>query len=335
MRKGRVNAARARRVARRMLDAAHASGPPKPPSTGQAAYDSWLVGLYDEKLSELDRACADAGAEALPLFRDLDDDLWAILLGRQYTRYPNIRALMSGAPDPSLQVRWNGATGLELLNQSRSFYVKAKVQIEKHGPVGLPSAKVLDFGCGWGRLTRFFSRDLEPGALFGCDPVEEILDVCRETRVPATLAQSEFVPQRLPFDERFDVVFSFSVFTHISESAARSCLEAIHGGMKAGGLLLLTIRPPAYLDLSEAMHGARNSLGPDLLAAMADPRYVFVPHPADPDHPQFDGTEMTYGESVISIRYVKERWADLFELVEVGMLTGDMYQVVLTLRRVG
>lgn len=316
-----------------MLAAARAGGPPQPPSSGTAAYDSWLFGLYDETLADLDRACADAGPDAMKLFRRLDDDLWAILLSRQYTRYPNIRALMPAAPEPSLQVRWNGATGLELLNQSRSFYLKARQQIEKNGPVALSSAKVLDFGCGWGRLTRFFARDVEPGALFGCDPVDEILDVCRETRVPATLARSEFLPESLPFRERFDVVFSFSVFTHISESAARTCLEAIHGGMNPGGLLLLTVRPPAYLTFCDAMHPIRDSLGPDHLTRMAEPHYLFVPHPADPSHPQFDGTEMTYGESVITIPFVKEKWSDLFELVEVGMSNSDLYQVVLTLRR--
>jgi SAM-dependent methyltransferase len=316
-----------------MLAAARAGGPPQPPSSGPAAYDSWLFGLYDETLTDLDRTCADADSDALKLFRGLDDDLWAILLSRQYTLYPNIRALMPAAPDPNLQVRWNGATGLELLNQSRSFYLKARQQIEKNGPVALSSANVLDFGCGWGRLTRFFARDVDPGALFGCDPVDEILDICRETRVPATLARSEFLPENLPFRERFDVVFSFSVFTHISESAARTCLEAIHGGMNPGGLLLLTIRPPAYLTFCDAMHQIRDSLGADHLARMAEPHYLFVPHAADPNHPQFDGTEMTYGESVITIPFVKEKWSDLFELVEVGMSNSDLYQVVLTLRR--
>lgn len=316
-----------------MLAAARGGGPPGPPTTGPSAYDPWLFGLFDRELAELDRVCAGSGEEALPLLRDLDDDLWAILLTGRYTLYPGIRSLMPTSPDPALQLRWNGATGLDLLNQSLSFYKKAKGQIEKHGEVGLPSSRVLDFGCGWGRLTRFFARDVEPGALFGCDPVEEILEVCRESRVPATLARSDFVPERLPFDQRFDTVFSFSVFTHISEAAARACLEAIHASLNPGGLLLVTVRPPAYLTFCEAMHPVRDSLGPDHLSRMSEPHYLFVPHPADPGHPQFDGTEMTYGESVITIPFVRERWSDLFDLVDIGMLNGDIYQVVLSLKR--
>ncbi|MCO5314721.1 MAG: class I SAM-dependent methyltransferase [Solirubrobacterales bacterium] len=303
------------------------------PDPEPATFDPWLAGFHDETLTGLDRACAGAGTEALPLFRKLDDDLWAVLLSRNYSRYPNIRALMPDSPAPELQLRWNGAAGLDLLNQSRSFYGRVKREVGRHAATGLPAAKLLDFGCGWGRLTRFFSRDVAPGALFGCDPVEEILDVCRESRVPATLARSQFLPESLPFAERFDLVFSFSVFTHISESAARTCLEAIHDGMNPGGLLLLTIRPPAYLDLCAAMHPVREELGPEYLSRMSEPHYLFVPHPAEPDHPQFDGTEMTYGESVVTIPYVRENWSDLFELVDVSLLTADLYQVVLTLKR--
>jgi hypothetical protein len=42
---------------------------------------------------------------------------------------------------------------------------------------------------------------------------------------------------------------------------------------------------------------------------------------------------MTYGEAVISLAYVRERWLDRFELVDVHVPTEDPYQVALTLRR--
>ena len=42
---------------------------------------------------------------------------------------------------------------------------------------------------------------------------------------------------------------------------------------------------------------------------------------------------MTYGEAVVTLPYVRRRWADLFELLEVDLIVGDLYQVMLTLRR--
>lgn len=300
---------------------------------GSGRYDSWLVHFFAPQLDPIEAACAATGDDALELFRELDDDLWAVLLTRDYTVYPGIRALMPGAPDLSVQRRWNGWTGLRLLNESKAFYRLARQIHRRHSPIPLADSHVLDFGCGWGRLTRFFARDVGPGSLFACDPVQEIIDVCEETRVPATLARCEFVPERLPFAEKFDLVFAFSVFTHLSEPAHRACLEAIHASLKPGGLLVVTIRPPAYLRHCERLHPLLDSLGPDVGAELERPRYLYVPHPPEEGHPQFHGAEMTHGETVITLPYVRESWSSLFELLDVRLLTEDLHQVVLALRR--
>ena len=41
---------------------------------------------------------------------------------------------------------------------------------------------------------------------------------------------------------------------------------------------------------------------------------------------------MTYGETVITLPYVRERWSRWFELLHSDLLIGDLHQVVLTLR---
>ncbi len=163
-------------------------------------------------------------------------------------------------------------------------------------------------------------------------PSETILDVCRKTRVPARLARSEFVPEQLPFDAPFDLVLSFSVFTHLSEAAHESCLRALHAAMRPGAVLVVTVRPPEYLLLSPAMHPALNSLGPGYLDELRKPRFLFAPHPTD-RHPQYDGGEMTYGEAVITLPYIRERWSEMFELLEVDLLAGDLHQMMITLTR--
>ena len=97
--------------------------------------------------------------------------------------------------------------------------------------------------------------------------------------------------------------------------------------------MVLTIRPPAYLDYDPKMHEARDALGSDPVAALAEPRYVFVPHPHDPSHPQYETVAMSYGETVISLPYVRERWSDLFELTDVKVIPEDIYQVAITLKK--
>lgn len=315
----------------------HAAVPAPDPTAGDAQepveldVDGWLTSLYGEQLAEIDAACVGVGPEAFARFRDLDDDLWALLLSRSYTSFPNIRALMPDVPAPGLQMNWNGAHGLPLLGQSKGFYRHVKTMVAAHGSRSLESSRVLDFGLGWGRLTRFFARDVEPGNLMGVDPTPEIIEVCRASRVPAALAKSEFLPESLPFGE-IDVAYSFSVFTHISEQAAEACLEALHASIVPGGILVLTIRPPGYLELDHRMQDALAEVG-DPVAAMREPRYIFVPHPVEGGHPQYDGGEMTYGEAVISLPHVREHWGERFELLDVKVATDDIYQVALTLRR--
>jgi SAM-dependent methyltransferase len=289
-------------------------------------YDSWLEAFPGERLERLDAACAAGGADKLALFRELDDDLWALLLTQEYELYPNIRALLPDVPEASFQELWNGASGVALAAQSKAFYAKLKGRFREHSSVPLEAARVLDFGCGWGRLTRFLTRDVEPGDLYGCDPVEGILDVCRRNGVPATLARSEFLPERVPFDVEFDLAFSFSVFTHLSERSHEACLRALHGSLKPGAILVVTVRPPAYLAHSEMMR-------PPLDSPRTETGFVFAPHPVDPGHPQYVGGQMDYGEAVITLPYIREHWASMFELLHVDLLIGDLHQVMLTLRR--
>ena len=228
---------------------------------------------------------------------------------------------------------WNGASGLTLLSQTKAFYRHCKAMVAAHGPKPLADSRVLDFGLGWGRITRFFARDIAPGSLLGVDPTEDILEVCRQSRIPAELARSEFLPKTLPFDG-IDLAYSFSVFTHISEGAADVCLDALHAALNPGGLLIVTIRPPAYLQLDPKMHGALAELG-DPVEALKEPRYVFVPHDAD-GHPQEGSVaegEMTYGDCVISLPFVRESWGDRFDLLDVHVTSEDIYQVAVTLRR--
>jgi SAM-dependent methyltransferase len=322
----------ARRLARTGIGRRAVSGLRTDPSP--ARLDEWLVPLFGEELGRIEKAVKGAGPEGYAEFRDLDDDLWSLLLTKEYDAFPGIREFLPGHPEPALQEMWNGTSGTTLAAQSVCFYRKLKEMQGTHGSGDLAKARILDFGCGWGRLTRMLAKDLDPGLLYGCDPVEDILDVSRRTGVPAELARSKFLPESLPFEEKFDLVFSFSVFTHISEAAHLASLKAIHGGLNPGGLFVVTVRPPAYIDFNPLMQPAVDRLGPDRLAELRKPNYVFVPHDTD-GHPQYDDAAddpMSYGETVITLPYVREKWSEMFELLDVSVMTGDMYQVALTLR---
>lgn len=302
-------------------------------SVAVSGYDSWLQTFWGEELGQIDAACAGAGPEALALFRELDADLWALLLTREYDLYPGIQALLPEVPEATLQATWNGASGVALASQSLAFYEKLRRLYARHSQVALEHSRVLDFGCGWGRLMRFLARDVAPGALFGCDPTEPILDVARRARVPGQLARCDFVPQRLPFEQRFELEYAFSVFTHLSEAAHQASLRALHAALVPGGILVLTIRPPEYLRVCERLEPVLESLGPRAADRLAEPLYLFAPHPEQPFGLPLPGGDVTYGETVITPAYIGEHWTEDFELLEIDLLLGDPHQVVVALRR--
>jgi SAM-dependent methyltransferase len=322
--RGIASAVRARRVVR----PGHASAAP-------VRYDSWLQTFWGTELERIDAACTGAGPEALALFRELDADLWALLLTREYDLYSGIKAQLPDVPDAALQETWNGTSGAPLAAQSLAFYEKLRRLYARHSELALERSRVLDFGCGWGRLMRLLARDVAPGALFGCDPTEPILDIARRTRVPGVLARCEFAPRRLPFEQQFELAYAFSVFTHLSERAHRASLQALHAAIVPGGLLVLTIRPPEYLRVCERLAPALESLGPWHDERLDEPLYLFTPHPAQPFGVQAPGHEVTYGETVITPAYIREHWTKRFDLLEFDLLLGDPHQVVVTLRRRG
>ena len=309
------------------------AGTPVAPAPDRLALDSWLSTFWGAELDELDARCAASEAVPWDAFGALGDDVWAALLTQDYHAYPHIRAVLPDVPDATLQATWNGASGAALAAQSVIFYARLRDLYARHGARPLADSRVLDFGCGWGRLTRFFARDVAVGKLFGCDPVSAILDVCRACRVPAELALSEFVPRRLPFPGSFDLIYAFSVFTHLSEAAHLACLRALHDALAAGGLLVVTVRPPEYLRLSELLGPALCSLGPDPASRLSEARYLFAPHDAQPLGAEAVDGEVTYGETVITAAYIRRHWTEWFEPAGFELLLGDPYQVVVALRR--
>ena len=101
--------------------------------------------------------------------------------------------------------------------------------------------RILDFGCGSGRMIRWL-RDLADGSdIWGVDiRAEHILWSREYLRPPFHFAVTTIVPH-LPFEDGyFDLIYAGSVFTHIDDLVDSWLLE-LRRLLKRGGLLYLTI----------------------------------------------------------------------------------------------
>jgi SAM-dependent methyltransferase len=230
-------------------------------------------------------------------------------------------------PPESLQRNWCGNAGAALAAQSAAFYSVLKVSYARHGTPPLEQATILDFGCGWGRLTRLFANDVDPARIFGCDSDKEILKWC--DGLPGTFRQSEIRLRKLPFDERFDLAFAFSVFTHLGPATHLSALEALYEALAPDGILIATIRPRAFLEMRASEFA---NLSIDRVRRLLDSydagEYVYLPY----NLPPVEG-EVPYGEAVVPDSYLEKHWQTRFEILERPSYGADPMQLPVVMRK--
>ncbi len=109
--------------------------------------------------------------------------------------------------------------------------------------------RILDFGCGCGRVLRYFSDPSSPRRLYGTDIDPEAIAWCR-AHLPH-LAQwdvNDHVPRTQYDSGTFDLIYAISVFTHLDEERQFAWLAELKRISKRGGWLILTVSGPSYYD---------------------------------------------------------------------------------------
>ena len=103
--------------------------------------------------------------------------------------------------------------------------------------------RVLDFGCGAGRVLKEFLPEAAIGEFWGCDRHAPTVAWLQENLSPPMhFHLSEQVQMPHP-DGHFDLIYAISVFTHITHDWSAWLLE-LHRILKPGGYLLATVIGP-------------------------------------------------------------------------------------------
>jgi SAM-dependent methyltransferase len=184
------------------------------------------------------------------LFGGLDEETWRWLNLEGPELCPFLARYLPGLPPEAEQARVTARTGEEALGLG--FHVHARFRElyeQERGPLGA-DASVLDFGCGWGRVIRFFVKDVPPERLVGMDIDERAIAAARSTNRWCRFEVSNVLPPS-PFpDESFDLVYAYSVFSHLSEEAHLLWLREFERILKSDGVLLLTTLGRAFIERS-------------------------------------------------------------------------------------
>lgn len=106
--------------------------------------------------------------------------------------------------------------------------------------------RVLDFGCGSGRILRPASQTDPAAEFWGCDIDEPSIAWLRENLSPPLNVVTNPERPPLPFDdEHFDLIWTFSVFTHLTDTWS-AWLAELHRLLKPDGVLVATVFGPGH-----------------------------------------------------------------------------------------
>lgn len=177
--------------------------------------------------------------------------------------------------------------------------------------------RVLDFGCGPGKVLRHFMAEADAAQLEGCDIHAPSVDWVREHLSPPVTAfvNEESPPLPRP-DASYDLVWAMSVFTHLVENSLDWLLE-LHRVLDDDGLLIASVLGRAMWEAREPGPWEEDRVG-----------MAVVGH-AEP----WDlGGPVVY----LSHWWLDEHWGRLFEVVDMkqGREPGEHTLVLLRKRPV-
>jgi SAM-dependent methyltransferase len=117
---------------------------------------------------------------------------------------------------------------------------------------------ILDFGCGCGRVMRHWAALLRTH-ICGCDINPKMVEWCDAHLSFADVSVTELSPP-LPYaDSTFDLVYAFSVFTHLPEDLQHSWMRECFRVLGSGGFLLISTLGEHYLSLGRLTGSERDT----------------------------------------------------------------------------
>jgi SAM-dependent methyltransferase len=195
-----------------------------------------------------------------------------------------IRGAPDGLPIPPGYLLWLvvGSSNVQAFLDSGVIHAHEVIwrTLEENGLALEHFGTILDFGCGCGRIMRYW-KDLQHARLYGSDYNPTLIRWCRRHLPFAQFEVNHLAPPLSFQTGQFDFVYARSVFTHFAEDLQFAWIAELRRVLKPGGHLLFTVSGDRFLDSLTPSEAERYRAGHLVVRdeEMAGKNYCAVYHP--------------------------------------------------------
>jgi len=181
-------------------------------------------------------------------YSELSDDRWLELNLDPDQSPPNgCDFRIPSLPPDAVQERFTGQFGRPNLQQAFEFY-----RLVRDRFLSGQGFQVMDFGAGWGRIARFFLKEVDRHNLVTVDAQVDAVEWQKELGLPCRIILTDPLPPipGIPAEE-FNVIYSYSVFSHLTESHFKRWIQYLIDILAEDGTLVFTTFGQRYLSRIE------------------------------------------------------------------------------------
>ena len=175
-------------------------------------------------------------------------------------------------PPEEMQISFTGTSFLTAYTEAAAFlnYVFERIEADS-GPVNFDGMRIVDFGAGWGRMLRLLRSkpELDGAILYGFDQHPRALRVCQQSLPRVWLSRTGSYP---PCDLRsgfIDLVYAYSVFSHLNEPPHLAWAQEIHRILKPGGYACVTVQAREFIIVCKEFREGTREMKNDWHRALA------------------------------------------------------------------
>jgi SAM-dependent methyltransferase len=195
---------------------------------------------------------------------------------------------------------------------------------------------VFDFGCGCGRLLRWFRTALPDCRRLGADVRRASIDWCRTHLDGTFVANGTEPPLDLPAHSA-DLTVALSVFSHLSRPQFTAWMRELVRVTRPDGLILASTHGPFALAVTMRSRDHQSGLqipadeAPGLLRTLCQDGFVHRVSTAD-RHELADGVAPDYGETFVTEPRTRALWSPFADVVGCVPVALHLLQDVYALR---